>query len=62
MRGQIQHLWHERQKTIRTAIRLKYSLLADQEIDKTIDVERKRFFKLVQKGVLPAPVKITLPE
>jgi hypothetical protein len=58
MRTEIQQLWHERAKSIRTAIRLKYSLMADAEINTLIDAERIKFFKLVQKGKRPDAVRV----
>jgi hypothetical protein len=58
MRTETQQLWYERQKSIRAAIRLKYSLMADAEINRVMDLEKKKFWKMVQQGVRPAPVKV----
>jgi hypothetical protein len=49
-------------KVIRTAIRLKHALAADNELNVVIDAERKKFYKAVQQGQLPAaldPAKVT---
>lgn len=50
--------WANRQKVIRAAIRLKYALLADNEINETIDAEAKAYFKDVQEKRLPAPLEL----
>lgn len=50
--------WANRQKVIRAAIRLKYALLADNEINETIDAEAKAYFKDVQEKRLPVPVDL----
>jgi hypothetical protein len=48
--------WANRQKVIRAAIRLKYSLLADNELNETIEAEAKKYFKSVQQGQLLEPL------
>lgn len=56
MRGNVEQSWQNRQKAIKVAIRLKYSILADNEINVVLDEERKKFYKSVQLGQLPAPL------
>jgi predicted DNA-binding transcriptional regulator AlpA len=56
MRGNIEQAWQNRRKVVSAAIRLKYSLLADNELNAVLDVERKKFYKKVQQGQLPAPL------
>lgn len=56
MRGNVEQSWANRQKAIRAAIRLKYSIRADNELNVVLDEERKKFFKSVQQGQLPAPL------
>lgn len=51
-RGRIDQEWCNRLKVLRTAIRLKYSILADNELNAKIDEERKAFYKAVQHGKL----------
>lgn len=58
-RGDIEQAWANRRKVIVAAIRLKHSIAADNEINETLDVERKKFNKEVQLGQLPAPIKVT---
>lgn len=53
---EIEQAWANRVKVIRTAIRLKHALAADNELNEVIDVELKKFTKAVQRGVLPAPI------
>lgn len=54
-RGSIDQAWVNRQKIIKAAIRLKYSIDADNRINEIIDVEYKKFYKAVQEGrMLPA--------
>ena len=48
--------WANRLKVIRAAVRLKYSLLADNELNEIIDAESKKYFKSVQQGQLPEPL------
>jgi hypothetical protein len=55
-REKIEQAWANRQKVIRAAIRLRHSIAADNEINETIDVERRKFEAAVQRGVLPAPL------
>lgn len=56
MKGRIEQAWANRLKVIRAAIRLKYALEADNALNALIDEERKKFFKQVQQGQLPAPL------
>ena len=51
-------LWQARAKSIRAVIRLKYSLQADEELIRVLAAEKLRFFKSVQRGVVPAPIKL----
>jgi predicted DNA-binding protein (UPF0278 family) len=46
--------WANRLKVIRAAVRLKYSLMADNELNEIIEAEAKKYFKSVQQGQLPA--------
>ena len=45
-------------KTIRTAIRLKYSLMADEELNDVLPEAEKKFNAAVMRGQLPDPVDI----
>lgn len=56
MRGNIEQTWQNRQKAIRAAVRLKYAIMADNELNVLLDEERTKFFKSVQQGQLPAPI------
>jgi hypothetical protein len=58
MKTDTKRLWHERQKSIRMAIRLKYSLMADHEINTVLELEKKKFWECVHKGRKPAQVPI----
>ncbi len=58
MKGTAEQEWANRAKTIRAAVRLKYSLLADGEINRIMDDEKKKYFKQIMKGVLPAPLSL----
>ena len=53
VRTKIEQAWASRAKVIRTAIRLKYSIEADAEINEVLDEERRRYMRLVLKGVTP---------
>lgn len=55
-RGNIEQGWANRIKAIRAAIRLKYSIMADNELNEVIDEERKKYNKAVLSGQLPAPL------
>lgn len=59
MRGSIEQAWANRVKVLRAAIRLKYSLLADNELNAMLDEEKKKFHKFVQQGQLPKPIELT---
>jgi len=52
--GNIDMAWKNRVKVIRSAVRLKYSIEADNRLNEIIDEEYKAFYKKVQQGVLPA--------
>jgi hypothetical protein len=56
MRGRIEQAWVNRLKVMRAAIRLKHSLAADEELNAVLDAEKKKFFKNVQQGKLPAAI------
>ncbi len=54
-RGAIDQAWQNRQKVIKAAVRLKYSIDADNKINEIIDAEYKKFYRAVQEGrMLPA--------
>ena len=50
--------WVNRKKSIRSAVRLKYSLMADEELKARIPAEQRYYFKRAQEGVLLAPIHI----
>lgn len=50
--------WANRQKVIKAAVRLKYSLLADNELNEILQDEAKKYFKSVQQGQLPEPLDL----
>ena len=56
MKGNIEQAWLNRLKILRTAIRLKYSLMADNELNIRRDEEYKKFYKAVQEGKLLPPL------
>ena len=58
MRGNIEQAWANRLKVLRSAIRLKYSLMADEELNAVLDAEKKKFFKGVQGGKLPKAIDV----
>jgi hypothetical protein len=45
-------------KTIRSAIRLKYSIMADEELNETLDRAEKAFNAAVLQGELPDPLDV----
>ena len=45
-------------KIVRTAIRLRHSIAADNELNEVLPLAEARFNKYVQKGVLPDPASI----
>ena len=53
MRSRIDQEWFNRVKVMRAAIRLKYSIMADNELNTRLDEERKAFYKAIQQGKLP---------
>lgn len=54
MKNRVDQAYANRIKVLRAAVRLKYSILADNELNVRIDEERKKFYKAVQEGrVLP---------
>ncbi len=58
MRGNAEQAWLNRLKVIRAAIRLKHSVAADNELNLVLDEEKKKFFKAVMQGRLPAPLDL----
>ena len=56
MRGNVDQAWANRLKVLRAAVRLKYSLLADNELNWRRDEEYKRFYKAVQDGKMLPPL------
>ena len=48
--------WLNRLKVIRAAVRLRYSLMADDELREIIPKERRAFDQSVLGGVLPEPL------
>jgi hypothetical protein len=53
VRGIIEQGWANRLKIIKAAVRLEYSILADNELNRRLDEERTKYFKQVQQGKLP---------
>lgn len=45
-------------KTLRSVVRLKYSLLADQEMNSLIPAAERAFDKALQHGVLPGSIDV----
>lgn len=56
MRGSVEQAWANRVKALRAAIRLKYSIMADNELNQRIDQEYKKFYKAVQEGKMLPPI------
>ena len=56
MKGPIEQQLANRIKVLRTAIRLKHSIAADEELNVAIDAERKKFLKAVHQGKLVKPL------
>lgn len=56
MRDRTTQAWANRLKVLRAAIRLKHSIAADEELNLVLDAEKKKFFKSVQMGKLPAAI------
>ena len=54
-RGSIDQAWVNRQKVIKAAVRLKYSIDADNRLNELIDEEYKKFYKAVQDGKMLPP-------
>jgi hypothetical protein len=54
-RGHIDQSWANRQKVIRAAVRLKFSIDADNRLNEIIDEEYKKFYKSVQQGKMLPP-------
>lgn len=57
-RGSIEQGWLNRVKVLRTAIRLKHSIAADNELNEVLDAERKKYLKSVQQGELPTAIEV----
>ena len=45
-------------KVIRAAVRLKHSILADEELNEVLPMAEKKFNAAVNRGELPAPLDI----
>lgn len=45
-------------KTIRTAVRLKHSIAADEELNDVLPRAEAKFFKQIQAGEMPDPLDI----
>ena len=45
-------------KVIRTAIRLKHSIAADEELNEVLPLAEKKFNAALHRGELPAPLDI----
>ncbi len=56
MKGNVEQSWANRVKALRAAIRLKYSIMADNELNQRIDAEYKKFYKAVQEGKMLQPI------
>ncbi len=48
--SRIDREWCKRKKVIRSVIRLQYSIMADDDINDTLEAEYKKFYKAVQDG------------
>lgn len=57
-RTKIEQEFANRRKVVRTAVRLKHSLEADNELNDVLDETEKEFSKNVLKGLLPPPLDI----
>ena len=58
MKTRVEQEWANRLKVIRNAVRLKYSLMADDELNQILDEQKKLYMKSVMKGELPEPLDI----
>ena len=56
MKGNVDQAWANRVKALRAAVRLKYSIMADNELNLRIDAEYKKFYKAVQEGRMLPPI------
>lgn len=56
MKGKIEQAWANRLKVLRAAVRLKYSIMADNELNERIEYERRKFEKAVQNRKLLPPL------
>lgn len=54
----IEQAWANRSKTIRAAVRLRYSIMADNELKEVLPEERKKFDTQVKTGMLPEQLSI----
>lgn len=52
----VDQAWANRTRVIRTAIRLKHAIEADNEINEVLAEEKAKFEKAVHRGALPAPL------
>jgi hypothetical protein len=57
-RTEIEQCWVNFEKAYRAKVRLKHSIAADNEINRTLRKVKIAFDKSVQQGVLPAPVDV----
>lgn len=53
-RDRVEQEWFKRRKVLVASIRLKYALMAEDEINDLLEEEKAEFYKLVGKGKLPA--------
>ncbi|PYM89368.1 MAG: hypothetical protein DME04_26485 [Candidatus Rokuibacteriota bacterium] len=58
LRVRLEMEWANRAKALRTLIRLKHSIAADNEINEVLAVEQKKFWKSIQLGHSPEPLNV----
>lgn len=58
MRGRIEQELVNRVTIARALTRLKHRIAADNELNEKLDEMKKRFFKKVQQGQLPASLNV----
>ena len=56
MKGNVEQAWANRVKVLRAAVRLKYSIMADNELNERIDQEKRKFDKAVHEGRILPPL------
>ena len=54
-RTDIEQLWFKYRKALVAQIRMKYTLLAEDELNQALHAAKRAFDKQVQQGVMPAP-------